>query len=162
MITVQEVAAQRVRRTADRLVELAKQTTPGKVGWSPSEGGRSVLDHLINACAANRSWARLLDGRASGRLSDQEYRELVDSAASLDEACELISTTASELESAIRATSDTRMEQGFRAPWWKDEETLPVAVAFTEAEGNMSFCSGQVYELQVMAGCRESAPSFRG
>lgn len=60
-----------------------------------------------------------------------------------------------------RAAGDERLDEGFRVPWWTEGEEVPVALAFTETEGNMSFCSGQVFQIQVLGGCREADRPFR-
>lgn len=157
-MSVQELAARRTRRAAERLLRIARETPAGKEDWSPLQGGRTILDHLANASVANLRWSRLIGPERSPSLGQEEEEEILSGARTLEGACARLASTAEQLAAVILETPDDALGEGFSAPWWEEGEEVPLALAFGEAPANMAFCHGQIFEIQKFAGIRPADP----
>lgn len=155
----QEIDSARVHRAASELVEVALGTARGQEGWSPVPNGRGVIDHLVNCAVANRRWAAIIRDHTSTTLAgDAIENTILCCGNTVQAAADELMRSAAELAVAIRDTADDHLDLVISVPWWPEGKTMSLGSAFLEAAGNMAFCAGQIWTLQLMAGTRPTDP----
>ena len=146
-MTIQEVAAAAIEKSADDLIQAALALPEDKRDWKPLDKGRSTLDQLAECAVQNMAAAKIVQAGGYQVNSMAEWKEMLaewdDLLSTLDtpekSAAALREGTA-VLASAVRAAPNTQLGAGIILPW----TTMTMAAFFLEPFWNMSYHEGQI------------------
>lgn len=167
IITVQSVAAQRVRKAAQDLIIAVSTTPEDRLHWKPMDCGRPVLNQAIECGFANLKWAATIRNREFTIIPPEteqsiksRFREEIEGGCWSGETVkEQLSATADELACAILTVRDEELDHVIVAPAPYPESYLLVE-CFNHPYWNMIYHLGQINYIQTLLGDRADHSVF--
>jgi hypothetical protein len=166
-VTVQTIAAERVKNAANALIVAVSATPEDKLHWKPMDCGRPVLNQAIECVFANMRWAATIRNRAFTHVSDGEiqaikasFREEIEAGCWSGETVKnKLRDVTKELAEVILAVSDSDLTLPIPIPppW---QETYLLAECFNHPYWNMVYHLGQINYIQTLLGDAEDHSVF--
>ena len=147
-MTIQALAAELTRETAEVLIAVAVATPEDKLTWQPLDNGRTIMDQLVECTLANRKWTNILRtgvyGNIGGEAAEQAYAELN----TREKVTVSLRETAADLAAAIEAVPDADLARNLETPWGP----YTLARSCMHAYWNMVYHEGQINYIQTLYG----------